>query len=103
MRLVLSHCVPIASVLVLQLVCPATCQAKPAQVIIIRHGEKPLDGKANFNLSRKGKIRAAALAAYFHSNPHELPHGRPTAIFAMGADDKPSEDHSHRPVETVQP
>jgi hypothetical protein len=96
----------LCSLLVLSLailVCPAPCQARPAQVIIIRHGEKPPDAKTNFNLSRKGKIRAAALAAYFHGDAGTAEHGRPVAIFAMGADDKPSEDHSHRPVETVQP
>jgi hypothetical protein len=103
MPAVASYWAPIMGVLVLLLVCAAPCQARPGQVIIIRHGEKPPDGTTNFNLSRKGKIRAAAIAAYFHSDARELPHGRPTAIFAMGADDKPSEDHSHRPVETVQP
>jgi hypothetical protein len=66
--------------------------AAPAQVIIIRHGEKPAAGN---NLCPQGVCRADALASVF---PKQF--GTPAAIYAMAPD---SEDGSLRPIETVTP
>ncbi len=71
--------------------------AMPAQVIIIRHAEKPPEGHS---LSTKGKERAAALAPFFLENKEVLTFGTPVAIYAMAA---PKEDSSKRPIETVKP
>ncbi|MCX5788807.1 MAG: histidine phosphatase family protein [Elusimicrobia bacterium] len=66
--------------------------AAPAQVIIIRHGEKPAVGS---HLCPRGVCRADALAAVF---PRQF--GTPAAIYAM----KPSsEEGSMRAIETVTP
>ena len=66
--------------------------AAPAQVIIIRHGEKPATGN---NLCPQGICRADALATVF---PEQF--GTPAAIYAMAPN---SEDGSMRPIETVTP
>lgn len=71
--------------------------ALPAQVIIIRHAEKPANGNS---LSTKGRERAAALAPYFMETKELLTYGTPVAIYAMAS----SKDHpSKRPIETVTP
>jgi hypothetical protein len=54
--------------------------AEPAQVIIIRHAEKPEDGN---ELSLEGRERAAALAPYFLANLDLLEFGPPVAIYAQ--------------------
>ncbi|HEY7310182.1 MAG TPA: hypothetical protein VH643_12540 [Gemmataceae bacterium] len=69
---------------------------RPAQVIIIRHAEKPDEGN---HLSLKGRERAAALVPYFQGRPEVLKYKTPVAIYAQGAK---NEDSSHRPVETVK-
>jgi len=75
--------------------------ATPAQVLIIRHGEKPSTGD---DLSPQGQQRAQAYVHYFETNPDVLDYGTPVAIYAMkasaGGED---EDLSFRPVETVTP
>jgi hypothetical protein len=70
--------------------------AGPAQVIIIRHGEKPPTGDG---LSLKGKQRAAALVPYFLGTPEVLEYKTPTAIYAQKSTD---EHRSTRPVDTVK-
>jgi hypothetical protein len=71
--------------------------AGPAQVIIIRHGEKPETGS---DLSPRGYQRAQALVGFFQNNPAVTQHGPPAAIYA----EKPKPDGSQvRPLETVQP
>jgi hypothetical protein len=66
---------------------------RPAEVIIMRHGEKPDQGD---DLSLKGRERAAALVPFFLSRDKELP----VAIYAQ----RPGEEHhSRRMVETVAP
>jgi hypothetical protein len=71
--------------------------AGPAQVVIIRHGEKPEHGN---NLDERGKERAEALVGFFKDNPGVLEYGTPVAIYAM----KPGpDDESQRPIETVEP
>jgi hypothetical protein len=70
--------------------------AGPAQVILIRHGEKPRDGP---ELSLKGQERAAALVPYFLGTPEVLQYKTPVAIYAQ----KSTAGHaSKRPVQTVQ-
>lgn len=71
--------------------------ALPAQVLIIRHAEKPAQGN---QLNTKGRIRAAALAPYFVDGDWFKKYGPPAAIYAQ----KPSHvDGSERPIETVTP
>ncbi|MCE5316788.1 MAG: histidine phosphatase family protein [Parachlamydia sp.] len=69
----------------------------PAQVIIIRHGEKPSKGNG---LSLKGEQRADALVAFFQGNAEVLQFGVPAAIFA----EQPESDGKHeRPLLTITP
>ncbi len=71
--------------------------AMPAQVIIIRHAEKPVIGN---ELSLKGRERAEALARWFDQNPSVNRYGSPVAVYA--ADQKDS-DSSVRMIQTVTP
>jgi len=73
--------------------------AQPAQVLIIRHGEKPPE-KSAVSLSLKGRERAMALAPYLTSTPELLRHGLPAALFATKIT---LDDPSHRPQETITP
>jgi hypothetical protein len=71
--------------------------AQPAQVIIIRHAEKPDDGN---ELSVRGEERAAALVPYFLKSDELLKFKTPVAIYAQ----KPaSATSSVRAIETVKP
>jgi hypothetical protein len=90
---------PILLLLGLGWVCPV--QAGPAQVIIIRHAEKPPDeaGPDGNKLSLKGRERAAALVPYFLGTPDVLEYKTPVAIYAQGLKKKGS---SHRPIDTVK-
>ncbi|MBS0615606.1 MAG: histidine phosphatase family protein [Verrucomicrobia bacterium] len=56
--------------------------ATPAQIIIVRHAEKPPMGPG---LSVEGQERAQALAVFFQENPFTLEFGLPTAIYAFKA------------------
>jgi hypothetical protein len=69
----------------------------PAQVLLIRHAEKPESGN---DLSEQGYARAKALPAFFTKNPVVNRFGPIAAVYAMKA---ASEDSSNRPVETVIP
>jgi broad specificity phosphatase PhoE len=71
--------------------------AEPAEVVIIRHAEKPDEGN---ELSLAGRERAAALLPYFLGTPAVLEFGRPVAIYAQSQKHASS---SLRPIETVQP
>ena len=53
--------------------------ATPVQVILIRHGEKPLNGN---ELSPKGWQRANALPTFFISNKMISQFGNPVALYA---------------------
>jgi hypothetical protein len=55
--------------------------AQPAQVLIIRHGEKPPERSA-VNLSLKGQERAMALVPFLTKTLGLLSHGLPVALFA---------------------
>jgi hypothetical protein len=75
--------------------------AQPAQVIIIRHTEKPpndTDPPARDELSLEGHERAAALVPFFQGNKHVLEFGTLVAIYAQGT----AKQHSRRPVQTVR-
>ena len=54
--------------------------AMPAQVVIIRHGEKPAEGNG---LNARGFQRAAALPQFFQNNPTVTAFGPAAAIYAM--------------------
>src|SRR4051812_27689212 len=71
--------------------------AEPAEIVIIRHAEKPSQGN---ELSLAGRERAAALLPYFLGNPAVLEFGRPVAIYAQSQKHATS---SLRPIQTVQP
>lgn len=71
--------------------------ASPAQVIIIRHAEKPADGP---DLDADGKKRAQALVGFFQHAPSVTKHGPPVAIYAMDPGD---DGGSRRTIETVTP
>ena len=72
--------------------------ATPAQVLIIRHGEKIDD--VNPHLSAVGKKRAAGLIHFFTENPQVNAYGPPAGIFAAAP---AKEGKSVRPYETVAP
>lgn len=71
--------------------------ATPAQVVIIRHGEKIDD--IDPNLSEKGQKRAKALVDLFLKNPELSKYGSPVAIFATN----PKANGSLRSIQTVTP
>lgn len=71
--------------------------AAPAQVIFIRHAEKPDIGA---ELSPQGFKRAAALVNFFKTNPAVTRYGAPVAIYAAAPK---SEDSSVRSIQTVAP
>jgi hypothetical protein len=71
--------------------------ATPAQILIIRHGEKPDTGA---DLSPIGEKRAAALVRFFTTDPSVTEFGTPVAIYAA---EPQSEGSSMRPIETVTP
>jgi hypothetical protein len=76
---------------------PTMVTGKPAQVILIRHAEKPPEGQ---ELSERGKERAAALAPFFRGRKEVLTFGAPVAIYG----ERPHKvTSSIRPVETVSP
>ena len=73
----------------------SSAMALPARVIIIRHGEKPAEGK---NLDVQGYERAAALPYYFIKLNQENPI---VAVYAMQPN--LTQHTSKRPVETCHP
>lgn len=71
--------------------------AMPAQVIVIRHGEKPPVGD---NLTVKGQERAEALVPYFLNTPALTQYGPPIAIYAEAPNDGVT---ATRAMETCSP
>jgi hypothetical protein len=59
--------------------CIRSASARPAEVIVIRHAEKPAAGN---ELNQKGRERAAALVAYFLETPELLEFKTPVAIYS---------------------
>lgn len=72
-------------------------EATPAQVILIRHGEKPPVGNG---LSPEGQNRALALVSFFTKAPEVLKYGLPVAIYAPRPG---TEDSSVRSIQTMTP
>ncbi len=75
----------------------ASALSMPAQVLLIRHAEKPESGN---DLNAQGYARANALPAFFIKDPIVNRYGPIASIYAMKA---ASDDSSNRPVETVIP
>ena len=71
--------------------------AQPAQVIIIRHAEKPDEGNG---LSLAGRERAASLVPYFRETDELLKFDTPVAIYAQAPK---KETSSVRSFQTVKP
>ena len=79
------------------LVLAVSAAAAPAEIIIIRHAEKPTDGPT---LDARGYERANALVRLFESDPRVLTFGKPAAIFSA----RPSKaGGSVRSIETMVP
>ena len=74
-----------------------TAFAAPAQIILIRHAEKPEVGA---ELNAQGQKRAQALVKFFKTNPAVTAHGTPAAIYAAAPK---NEDSSVRSIQTVTP
>ncbi len=74
-------------------------EAMPAQVIIIRHGEKD---PQSFGLTQKGFERAGALAYYLTETPDLLLYGPPFALFASRPVHR-SDEFTTRCIDTLAP
>lgn len=71
----------------------------PAQILLIRHAEKPPEGSKSVDLSDEGLKRANALPGLFKkTDTRPDPFPTPDFIFATR-----NTKHSHRPLETVTP
>jgi len=86
-------------VLLLFLIAAETVLARPAQVILLRHAEKPPDA-SNVHLSERGESRARALVAFLTTKSAFVTNGLPAALFAPNFTRR---GHSHRPYETLEP
>jgi hypothetical protein len=87
------------ALLALVLASTACACARPAQVILLRHAEKPTN-EADIHLSEQGRERAQALVAFFTTNPAVTNRGRPAVLFAPLVTHR---GHSRRPSETLEP
>src|SRR5512137_2536425 len=83
----------------LALLLASTASARPAQVILLRHAEKPAN-EADDHLSEQGRERAQALVGFFTTNPAVTNRGLPSVLFAPLATRR---GHSGRPAETLEP
>lgn len=83
----------------LALVLASSASARPAQVILLRHAEKPAN-EADIHLSERGRERAQALVGFFTSNPAVTNRGAPSMLFAPQVTHR---GHSRRPGETLEP
>ena len=72
---------------------------RPAQIILIRHAEKPAD-PADPHLSRAGVKRAEQLVSYITTDPLMTKFGVPVAVFATRTT---KHDDGQRTQETVAP
>ena len=71
----------------------------PAQIILIRHAEKPADSR-NPHLSPAGEQRARKLVAFLTTDPVLMKFGPPVAVFATKTT---KHDNGQRTQETVAP
>ena len=72
---------------------------QPAQVILIRHAEKPSDPNA-VDLSKEGQRRAEALVPFLTQEPSLTKYGPPVALYAT---ERTKHGHSVRTRETIAP
>jgi hypothetical protein len=79
-----------------QMIC-SNAMAAPAQIVIIRHGEKPAVGS---ELNTQGWQRANALPQFFENNKIINQFGKPIALYA-GAPNKPG--GAIRSIQTITP
>lgn len=86
-------------ILPLFLVAAETVLARPAQVILLRHAEKPSD-ESNVHLLERGESRARALVALLEARSVLGTNGPPPALFAPKIT---RQGHSRRPYETLEP
>jgi broad specificity phosphatase PhoE len=77
----------------------SNAHATPAQIVLLRHAEKPADEEHN-ELNTRGWKRAHALVDFFLKRKEFRRHGPPVAIYAMGQHKKGS---SVRAIQTVTP
>jgi len=77
----------------------AAVEAQPAQVIILRHAEKPED-ESHDHLSPRGEERARALVGLFTNSPALTANGLPVALFTPRVTRNRT---SVRPRETLEP
>ena len=73
--------------------------ARPAQIILIRHAEKPADSN-NPHLSPAGLKRAERLVSFMTTDPVVTRFGLPVAVFATQTT---KDDNGQRSQETVAP
>lgn len=73
--------------------------ARPAQIVLFRHAEKP-DDKANPHLSPEGVARAKKLVGFLSTDPVVNKYGKPVVIFATKTT---KDDDGQRTQETVAP
>ena len=84
---------------ILMVLAQAQAPSRPAQIILIRHAEKPVD-PADPHLSPAGVTRAAKLAAFLTTDPALVKFGPPVAVFATQTTKR---DDGQRTQETVAP
>src|SRR5207249_893800 len=72
---------------------------QPAQIILIRHGEKPEDPEA-VHLSKAGEKRASELVPFLTTDPEMTKHGLPVALYATRTT---KHGHGQRTQETIAP
>jgi hypothetical protein len=73
--------------------------AQPAQIVLLRHAEKPADPQA-LHLSKQGRDRAKALPEFFQRSQKVSRFGSPVALFASCPT---RHGHGQRPQETLGP
>lgn len=89
----------VKSILLLLFLGIQTVWARPAQIILLRHAEKP-DGEANVHLSDRGRERARALVGCLTTNRTVITNGLPAALFAPRISPR---GKARRPYETLEP
>ena len=73
--------------------------ARPAEIILIRHAEKPPE-EANLHLAQKGRERARALVPLLTQKAVFITNGPPAALFAARPTPR---GHGQRTSETLEP
>lgn len=73
--------------------------ARPAQVILLRHAEKP-DNEFDLHLTERGRERARALVGFITTTPAVTNAGLPSVLFATKMTHT---GKSQRPRETLEP